>query len=385
MKNYPSQLFSPCVFCLVLATGAGLAQEASIPPGKLYWIDRGTDEIYRSDFDGASPELLLNGDDVPGNNEFRGLAVDANAGVLFFCDNGADKIFRAPLDGTRVVTEIATDQDFPADITVDPSAAKIYWCERDGNVIWRANYDGSNPETVGETVAPYFLTLDVAGGKLYWGDFSAGNIVRVNLADGSQRETIVSGIKGQTRGVALDPVENQIYWVNRNDKKIQRRDLAGGKIEDIYTELDTPHGMVLDVLARKIYWADTGTNTGSGVGQQFVNRGDMEGGTPQEFIGTGGTSNDAWDIVLDTRPAAFSQWQARFFRKDRGANAGPLSDPDHDGLDNTLECVLGSHPMHPETDGPQPLIVRDQLGIEFLRQTGDVPGLAIAIEQSADL
>ena len=263
MKNYARQLCCLCSLCLIFATGAVAAQEPGIPAGKLYWIDRGPDEIYRSDFDGANPELLLNGDDVPGSNEFRGLAVDVNAGVLFFCDNGANKIFRAPLDGTRGVTEIVTGLAFPADITADPKAAKIYWCDRDRNVIQRANYDGSNPETVVETAAPYFLTLDLAGGKLYWGDFSAGNIARVNLTDGSQRETVVSGIKGQTRGVALDPVENQIYWVNRNDKKIQRRDLAGGEIEDIYTELDTPHGMVLDVVSR---WAWLKYRGGSSMG-----------------------------------------------------------------------------------------------------------------------
>ncbi|MEZ5323644.1 MAG: hypothetical protein R3F19_01045 [Verrucomicrobiales bacterium] len=365
------------------------AQEPGPPPGKLYWIDRGPDEIYRADFDGSNPELLLTADDVPGSNEFRGLAVDVDAGVLFFCDNIANKIFRVPLevDGARIVAEIVSGLSFPADITADPRAAKIYWCDRDRNVIERANYDGSERETLVETTWPYFLTLDLTGGKLYWGDFSAGNIVRVNLADGSQRETVVSGIAGQTRGVALDPVGEKIYWVNRNEKMIQRRGLEGGVIEDIYTSLDTPHGMVLDVMAGKIYWADTGTNAGSGIGEHFVNRGDMDGGTPQELIGTGTTANEPWDIVLDTRPAAFAQWQARFFRKDRGANAAPFADPDWDGLDNTTECALGSHPLHRDTGSnvPQPVIVRNQIGIAYTRPAADTPGLAIEVQQSADL
>jgi hypothetical protein len=353
----------------------------------MYWIDRGTNQIFQSDFDGGNAQLLLDGDQVPGGNQFRGIAVDFNVGLLFFCDNSSNKVFRVPLESPGTVEEIASGLNFPADIEVDPGASKVYWCDRNADLIQRANYDGSALETVVATESPYFLSLDLNAGKLYWGDFSAGNIMRANLSDGSQIENLVSGISGQTRGVQLDPVENKLYWVSRNEGKIQRRDVEGGQIEDVYTGLDTPHGMVLDIVARKIYWADTGTNAGAGIGENLVSRGDMDGGTSQEILTSGTASNDPWDLVLDTRSAAFAAWQARFFRKSRGEEAASTSDPDRDGMDNVVECALGSHPLI--FDGadriPQPVQLLSGFGIEFLRPSDPVPDLSIVIEQSNDL
>lgn len=363
------------------------AQEIEVPRGKIYWIDRGTNQIFRADFDGASPELLLDGDQVPGSDQFRGLAIDFDAGVLFFCDNSSDSVFRTSLGNPGVVEEVASGLGFPADIAVDSAAAKVYWCDRNEDKIQRSNYDGSALETVVSTESPYFLHLDPAAGKLYWGDFSAGNIFRANLADGSAIENLVSGIAGQTRGVQLDPVENKLYWVSRNEGKIQRRDVDGGDVEDVYTGLDTPHGMTLDIAARKVYWADTGTNAGTGVGENLVSRGDMDGGSAQEILSSGTAANDPWDLVLDTRSAAFAAWQARFHRQSRGEEAAPASDPDSDGMDNLIECALGSHPLI--LDGadrsPRPIRLPSGVGLEFLRPDDPVPGLTIAIEQSSDL
>ena len=76
------------------------------------------------------------------------------------------------------------------------------------------------------------MDLDLAAGKIYWGEFEGGSIYRGNL-DGSGRELIVTG-NNETRGVALDRTEDMLYWINRNDKKVHRCPMsafAGGTID----------------------------------------------------------------------------------------------------------------------------------------------------------
>lgn len=379
------------VFSVALAAFVpwySLAQQSpGFPPGKMYWSDRGTDQILRADFDGSHREVVVDGNDVPGTNQFRGLALDSATGTLFFCDNSADKIFRLALEGGGAVEEIVSGLGFPADIVYDPEGDKILWCDRDRDRIQRANPDGSAVEDVVLTESPYFLALDPGAGHLYWGDFSAGNIFRANLADGTGVETVVSGISGQTRGVRLDPVRRRLYWVSRNEGRIQSRDVDGGQVEDVYTGLDTPHGMAMDPVARRIYWADTGTNTGAGKGEDLVSRGDMDGSGAQEFLSAGAAANEPWDVELDLRPAPFAQWQARFFRIDRGDESGKGADPDRDGLPNSLECGLARHPLRPDYGdaAPHPLTVAGQVGIAFVRPLDPVPGTAVIVEQSANL
>ena len=59
-----------------------------------------------------------------------------------------------------------------------------------------------------------------------------------------------------------------IYWINRDDKKVHRCPLSAlpvnvptsPAVQTLYAGLDTPHGLVLDLPAGKLYWADTGSN-----------------------------------------------------------------------------------------------------------------------------
>jgi hypothetical protein len=196
------------------------------------------------------------------------------------------------------------------------------------------------------------MDLDVPAGKIYWGDFGGGSIFRANL-DGSSRETLLTG-NNMTRGVRLDPRERMLYWINRDDKKVHRCPLlafAGGTIplthpavQTLYTNLDTPHGLALDIRARKLYWADTGTNPGNGTGGQSVCRGDFDGSTPLEILATG---TEPWDVDLDLRCANYTEWTQRCFRRDAlPAQTAPDADPDGDGIPNAVEYAFDLSPMH---------------------------------------
>jgi hypothetical protein len=354
--------------------------------GHIYFSDRGASKIYRSDFHGNNVEELFDGDAIPGSNRLRGIVADPERGFVYFCDSTAGKVFRGNLE-TKKVDEIVGAQNFPADIAIDQKSGKIYWCEKDRDIIHRANLDGSDVENLVSTESPYFLQLDLESGKIYFGDFSAGHVFRANIADGSDVETLVSGISGRVRGVHLDLAAGMLYWANRNDGKIQRRPLDGAasEIEDLYTNLSTPHGMMLDIPARKIYWADTGTNGGGG---KKIQRGDMNGSGDIETLFTG---SQPWDVYIDATPDAYSDWSTRFFRKDAPPEiAGPKGDPDRDTLVNEVERALGSHPLNVEPQSvPSPsLIIADGNvfpALTFERQRGGIPSLNYKVELSTDL
>lgn len=327
--------------------------------GGVYWTDRGASQLKRMSFNGSNVQTIALSGAVtsPGSN-IRGIAFDGMSNRIFWADNGADRLLRANSDGSAsaVLYTIAGGGSFPADVRLDLGNQLFYWCDQQRNRIQRSTLDGASVVDVITNAAaaggPYFMDLDVPAGKIYWGDFSGGSIFRANL-DGSARETLLTG-NNMTRGVRLDPRERMLYWINRDDKKVHRCPLSafeGGVIplthpavQTLYTNLDTPHGLALDIPARKLYWADTGTNPGNGVGGQAVSRGDFDGSTPLEVLATG---TEPWDVDIDPRCTTYVEWAARCFRRDAlPEQIDPNADPDGDGIPNAVEYALDLAPMH---------------------------------------
>jgi sugar lactone lactonase YvrE len=331
--------------------------------GGVYWTDRGASELKRMNFDGSGLQTVQLGGTIsaPGSN-IRGIAFDGASNRIFWADNGADRLLRANADGSSsiVLYTIVGGNSFPADVRLDLSNQLFYWCDQLRNRIQRSSLDGDSIVDVITNAAatgPYFMDLDVPAGKIYWGDFDGGSIFRANL-DGSGTETLLTG-NNRTRGIRLDPDERMLYWINRDDKKVHRCPLSafeGGTIplthpavQTLYTNLDTPHGLALDVRARKLYWADTGTNPGEGVGGQAVCRGDFDGSTPLEVLATG---IEPWDVDLDLRCATYSEWVGRCFRGDAPVEqTDPNADPDGDGISNAVEYAFDLSPLRVSREG----------------------------------
>jgi hypothetical protein len=86
-------------------------------------------------------------------------------------------------------------------------SAYIYWGQEDAG-IRRANLDGTGQKVLvsGFALGP---TLDVEGGKMYWGDPINGVIRRANL-DGTGLKTLISGMNGPG-APALDLAAGLMY------------------------------------------------------------------------------------------------------------------------------------------------------------------------------
>jgi DNA-binding beta-propeller fold protein YncE len=324
--------------------------------GGVTWTDRGASAIKRMNFDGtALVTVSVSGAVVSPGTNIRGIALDVSGGRMFWADNGGDRILRANLDGTSatILASLPAGISFPADVRLDLTGERIYFCDQQRNLLQRMTFSGAGLETVINTAngnQPYFLDVVLAAGKVYWGGFTSGNLYRANL-DGSAIETIVTG-NNNVRGVCVDSAGGMIYWINRDDKKVHRcllsalpvNVLTSPAVQTLYQGLDTPHGLVLDLPARKLYWADTGSNVGIGLGDKAVSRGDLDGATPLEVLAAG---SEPWDVDVDPRCATYGEWRARYFRKDAPVSVtASVADPDGDGQINALEYACGSHPLH---------------------------------------
>lgn len=193
-----------------------------------------------------------------GASSFRGVAVDATAGVMYWTSTRADegcRIRRANLDGTGeqvIVSCPVGDAANLRGIAVDHAGGKIYWCDGGHGVIRSAGLDGSAPATVLASHALNGLTgiaIDAAGGAIYWVEqFSAagtgpGTIRRCNL-DGSSPVTLVSGLASPL-WIALDLTQGQMYWTEAGvpgPAKIQKAQLDGSGVIDLTPAITAASG-----------------------------------------------------------------------------------------------------------------------------------------------
>lgn len=101
------------------------------------------------------------------------------------------------------------------------------------------------------------LALDTLNDKLYYSDRGTNRIYRANQ-DGSEIEEIIhlpSGL-ADPKGLALDLEEGKIYWANTGQKKIQRANLDGTEIENVILGLKEPENISLNLAQNEIYITD---------------------------------------------------------------------------------------------------------------------------------
>jgi hypothetical protein len=167
------------------------------------------------------------------------------------------------------------------------AATQMYWLDWDRETLERANVDGSNREVLisGGLSKPRNVCLDIQAGKMYF--CTAGKIERANL-DGSGRELLIS--LGSAQHMALDLIGGKMYWVSPG--AVRRAELDGADVETLISglpDLDLPGSIAIDSINNKMYWTDWGIST--------IKRADLDGSQIETLIDAG--KNAPWDIELD--------------------------------------------------------------------------------------
>ena len=206
---------------------------------RVYWVeDSGTPVVRSANFDGSGATTLIStagGQSISGPN---GIAVDPWGGKVYYADIGLGAIRRADLNGGNLTT-IVSGQISPYGVAVDPAGGKVYWAAGGSQTkVMRSNLDGSGLQALISADAsgvtqvvganPNAVAIDYVNQKLYWDDISNQKIYRMNL-DGTGNAAILTGVSAN--GIAVDP-NTGVYWdeISGGGGTIARAPLLGGAV-----------------------------------------------------------------------------------------------------------------------------------------------------------
>jgi hypothetical protein len=183
-----------------------------VPGGQMYWYGANgglgsTGGIQRANLDGTGQETL-----VDGLNASLAMALDVPGGKMYVGEGQpgtrTGTIWRYNLDGSGK-EPLITGLDVPRAIALDVPGGKMYFNTQGAalglpGTVNRANLDGSSVEMLVDRgiTAVAGLALELSGGKLYWSEYTFGNIGRANL-DGTEQEYILMPLGGPGK-IALD-------------------------------------------------------------------------------------------------------------------------------------------------------------------------------------
>ncbi|CAC5419981.1 LRP5_6 [Mytilus coruscus] len=125
--------------------------------------------------------------------------------------------------------------------------------------------DSDNPRTLVETMAGSVLFVDYhfVDGSIYWSDLNKKIISRKMCPLGNENSVIEIIIRNsKPMGIAVDSLNDHLYWADQDGAAIKRSNLNGSNIEVILDKsLQTPVAITVDTSNRWLYFSDHGKQT----------------------------------------------------------------------------------------------------------------------------
>jgi DNA-binding beta-propeller fold protein YncE len=169
-----------------------------------------------------------------------------------FLAEGGTGVQRAGFDGRGLQTLQSEPTGFEDGLALDPVDGKMYWTDTEAGVISSANMNGSETQIVIDDsgLEPLGIALDVAGGKIYWTD--SEGVKRASL-NGSERQLLT---KEPARGfLALDLMARRIYWADWPSGDVKTAAIAPVlTVTNVVTKQPAPFGIAVDHAGGKVYW-----------------------------------------------------------------------------------------------------------------------------------
>ncbi|NUM44642.1 MAG: hypothetical protein HUU38_08030, partial [Anaerolineales bacterium] len=197
---------------------------------KLYWIERTNGRIMSGNLDGTGAVPVITGLNTPTT-----LVVDGAGGRLYWRDSAG--IQRANLDGTGAVTLVSAGYTTGMGFAVDLGRGYLYW-SADG-LIRRANLDGTGQTTLlsrlGFTIDS--IALDLQTEYVYFtqtNTFIATLMQYPMFGGGGIPTSVSSSCTGGSSlsGLTVDNAGGKVYWLGCN--AIWRADLAANSTAETF-------------------------------------------------------------------------------------------------------------------------------------------------------
>jgi DNA-binding beta-propeller fold protein YncE len=232
---------------VALAAGTlpeGLAIDAG---GKLYWAEAAWSGAK---LNRAAPTLASITPIVTGGSALRGVAVDGVAQRIYWTTSNlvtGAAIRRAALDGSGATTLVSLPAGSnPRGIAVDQLGGKIYWVDFDLNTLYQANLDGTGVTPwVGLPAGsgPYGVAVDPVAQFVYWTEYGTGNLRRSStLFPGVT--TLAFGLANPTY-LTVDVAGARLYWAEgaAGSQHVRRSTTSGTGLTTLPCPLTTYGGL----------------------------------------------------------------------------------------------------------------------------------------------
>ncbi|KAI4902141.1 hypothetical protein NFI96_003416 [Prochilodus magdalenae] len=162
----------------------------------------------------------------------------------------------------NIITALTVpDIDDVTAMDYDATDERIYWADIKTRAVKRASINGTRLETVmsGDVLSVRGLAVDWLSRNLYWMS-SDSEETQINVArlDGSLKTTVVHGID-KPKCLVLHPARGRMYWTDGNTINMANMDGSNNKI--LHQNQKEPVGLSIDYSSSRLYWISSGNGT----------------------------------------------------------------------------------------------------------------------------
>ncbi|XP_057307796.1 low-density lipoprotein receptor-related protein 4-like isoform X3 [Hydractinia symbiolongicarpus] len=199
-----------------------------------------------------------------------GLDYDAWSKFIYWSDHQTNKIYRMYEDGSNF-TEIISNVRKPSGVAVDKITKTLYFFGDDGRSLIASSLNGTYNKTLffNGLQNPTDIVLYEEKGYIFYSDDEFGYLMRINT-DGSGYIRL-RGRKRNITAIAIDKIENRVYWCENDQYSIASTDLNFNNFKVVIQKTILLNGVfyiqrnvgnVIDpygiaIFGDKIFWTDT--------------------------------------------------------------------------------------------------------------------------------
>ncbi|VDI38277.1 Hypothetical predicted protein [Mytilus galloprovincialis] len=194
----------------------------------------------------------------------------------------------------------------------------IYWTEVSPGkisrqVLGKVRYPPTSNETTLEDIVldnintPIGIAVDSVNDHIYWTDTGLQRIMRSNL-DGSNTTLILGTGLENPRAIELDTANRWIYFSDWGSiPKIEKCMFDGSNRQTIITtDLKWPNGIALDRCKKRLYWCDAGLNQ--------IKTSNYDGSDVQVILNGTRKVHHPFGIDIDENNMYFTDWKKQVFQ-----------------------------------------------------------------------
>ncbi|CAC5371720.1 LRP5_6 [Mytilus coruscus] len=181
------------------------------------------------------------------------LALEHNGGIILLDLNNGN------------IESIITGVYNPA-IDYHSKQGLLFYTDRTARTISRIRYPSNgNPGTseiiisARENHRPIDIAVDSINNYIYWADDFADSITRADLCGLNQNVILQDNSIQEIRGITLDIGNSAIYFTDKSAGKIEKINLDGSNRQTLYSIANSPNLIDLDITGQRLYWTNEGS------------------------------------------------------------------------------------------------------------------------------